>query len=632
MQTIELDLIGNGYSLNLQTGVYQSNSHVDIEYNDGDETENRIFNLIKNATEIDSLSDELETHCIDWSSTYHLSKKRGNLLRPLSEFLKGKSILEIGSGMGPITRFLGETGATVLALEGTARRAHATRLRNRDLKNVTVVAESFSKFETQVKFDVITLIGVFEYSSLYFEGVDPFSKILLKCQDMLREDGILIIAIENKLGLKYFAGAPEDHLASGMFGLEDRYDKNTARTFGKSELEKMLQGVGFKTIDFNVPLPDYKLTTSYLTSKAYDREDFDIIGFIQKSFSSDPQLPEYLPFSPELVAKTLKENKLLLEFSNSFLVISSKMKPSVLNPNSIGWHFSTNRRKVFCKSSYFYIDSLNCINVESKPMGYVSEKIIPNMNLIPNSRYLKMPLLEERIWNLLSLDYWKHSELQTIYTEYLNYLRSLSVTKSASTGYELLEGKFLDLIPRNICVDAESNFFAFDLEWVANGLIEIRYLLIRSILSLNSLSLVGCDQDGKRLSYFEFMKLVFQSLKLDINDRELEAFLRLEFDFQTGISVNPLNFEKFSLDFGKTFGRARLTSDAFSISLAERDRATAERDRATAERDRATAERDRATAERDRATAERDSVLESRIWQFLQPYRRFRHFFRITNN
>jgi hypothetical protein len=51
----------------------------------------------------------------------------------------------------------------------------------------------------------------------------------------------------------------------------------------------------------------------------------------------------------------------------------------------------------------------------------------------------------------------------------------------------------------------------------------------------------------------------------------------------------------------------------------------AERDSAVAERDSAVAERDSAVAERDSAVAERDSVLNSTIWKFTNPYRRFKN-------
>ena len=133
MNDIVNDLISHGYSMNPKTKVFESAFYDDLAYNDGDESENRVLKVIRGATKLGSLSDELEAHCTDWASTYHLSKRRGNLPRPFTEYLKNKDILEVGSGMGPITRILGKSDALVLAIEGTSRRAHATRLRTQYL-------------------------------------------------------------------------------------------------------------------------------------------------------------------------------------------------------------------------------------------------------------------------------------------------------------------------------------------------------------------------------------------------------------------------------------------------------------------------------------------------------------------
>jgi 2-polyprenyl-3-methyl-5-hydroxy-6-metoxy-1,4-benzoquinol methylase len=335
MNDIKADLIDQGYLINLELNVFQSAEHVDIAYNDGDESENRILNAIKNAVDLDSLSDELEKHCIDWPSTYHLSKRRGNLLRPFAEQFKGKMVLEIGSGMGPITRLLGESGANVLALEGTSRRAYATRLRTRDLENVNVLAEKFEEFTTNLKFDVITLIGVLEYSNLYTKDENPHLSVLSRCFEMLKPNGNLIIAIENKLGLKYFAGSNEDHVGIPMFGLENRYTSKSVRTFGKFELKELLFAAGFEESVFNAPLPDYKLTTSIISEGGFGHKKFNSVDLIRDSFGDDPQLPASLAFTPELVLTSLDQNNLGLELANSFLVVAGKDSIPLLEEGKI---------------------------------------------------------------------------------------------------------------------------------------------------------------------------------------------------------------------------------------------------------------------------------------------------------
>uniref|UniRef100_UPI0013D6EEFD class I SAM-dependent methyltransferase n=1 Tax=Pseudomonas viridiflava TaxID=33069 RepID=UPI0013D6EEFD len=131
--------------------------------------------------------------------------------------LKGKSVLEIGAGCGAISRYLGEAGAEVLALEGSPRRAAIAASRTRDLDNVTVLSERFDDFNIDQQFDVITLVGVLEYASMFSADADPAYGMLNRVRKLLKPDGHLFIAIENQLGLKYFAGAPEDHLGIAMY-------------------------------------------------------------------------------------------------------------------------------------------------------------------------------------------------------------------------------------------------------------------------------------------------------------------------------------------------------------------------------------------------------------------------------
>ena len=55
------------------------------------------------------------------------------------------------------------------------------------------------------KYDYVTLIGVFEYAKLYMGCEQPYKIFLDKINNHLKENGKILIAIENRLGLKYFA-------------------------------------------------------------------------------------------------------------------------------------------------------------------------------------------------------------------------------------------------------------------------------------------------------------------------------------------------------------------------------------------------------------------------------------------
>ena len=76
-------------------------------------------------------------------------------------------------------------------------------------------------------YDVVTLIGVFEYASYYLQAEDPFRAMLKTAMAHVKPDGRLYIAIENRLGLKYFAGSAEDHTGVYFDGIENYPDERT---------------------------------------------------------------------------------------------------------------------------------------------------------------------------------------------------------------------------------------------------------------------------------------------------------------------------------------------------------------------------------------------------------------------
>ena len=55
---------------------------------------------------------------------------------------------------------------------------------------------------SEYKFDYITLIGVLEYANLYTYTENPYIDFLNSIKKFLKKDGKLLIAIENKLGMK----------------------------------------------------------------------------------------------------------------------------------------------------------------------------------------------------------------------------------------------------------------------------------------------------------------------------------------------------------------------------------------------------------------------------------------------
>lgn len=515
-----------------------------ISYSDGDETELRIANIIAQATDITVLSTELRQHCTDWPSLYHLSGTRANILRPFAEFLKG-DVLEIGAGCGAITRYLGECGANVIALEGSPRRASIARSRTRDLEKVTVLAEKFDAFQCEHRFDVITLIGVLEYANLFTPADNPPLAMLQRIRSLLKPDGKLVIAIENQFGLKYFAGAPEDHLGHPMYGIEGRYTKEQPQTFGKQTLTALIESAEFSEYEFLAPFPDYKLPVSILTEAGISNSEFDAAAFAWQSARRDPQLPSYCTFSPELAWPEIFKNGLGLEVANSFLLIASPSKIVGRSEAVLAYHYSTDRQQQYCKETLFRFNDKNEIRVNCHPlaasMPACDEDQIISFKPPADAPYTKGKVLSQDFIQIVSRDGWSLAEVGVFIQNYI----SLLVEMAKQAGYEItaidasskLPGELFDAIPQNILIASDGSAVMIDREWSPHGEVTLGWVLFRSLLWMSgSVTRYGLSSNGRNFTRGEFVRTAIDNAGIHLTDQAVAGFIEQESAIQKQVT------------------------------------------------------------------------------------------------
>ena len=293
----------------------------DFSYSDGAAIEHYIAYALRTSRDLSSTSVELEGHIRNWPSEYHLSRARSLLLRGF-QIPASATVLEVGCGAGAITRYLGECCSRVVAVEGSPTRAALARVRCRELSNVSVVCAPFEELEFAAKFDVVVCVGVLEYAATFGRGNDPYEQLLSRFSALLAERGSLLLAIENQLGLKYFAGAREDHTARRFEGIEGYpASGHRVQTFGRVALHKMMRR-HFTRVDFFYPYPDYKLPRCVLSDKAHRSLDVaELVG----SYRSRDYAKDDSPLFDEVPAsRTLMNNAVLPDFSHSFLVAAGR--------------------------------------------------------------------------------------------------------------------------------------------------------------------------------------------------------------------------------------------------------------------------------------------------------------------
>lgn len=251
-----------------------------------------------------------------WSVMYHLTHERENICSFLP-IKKTDRVLEIGSGCGAVTGCLARMAGHVTCIELSKKRSTINAVRHKMLDNIEIIVGNFEDIEQDLeeKYDYITLIGVLEYAASYIGGADPYHDILKRVNRHLKEGGKLVIAIENQLGLKYFAGCKEDHTGILYDGIEGYRNSEGVRTFSRSGLKTLLKESGY-TGRFYYPYPDYKLPHTI-----YSDERLPHTGELNtniRNFDAD----RIVTFDESKVFDTLIENGKFQDFANSFLVLA----------------------------------------------------------------------------------------------------------------------------------------------------------------------------------------------------------------------------------------------------------------------------------------------------------------------
>jgi SAM-dependent methyltransferase len=280
--------------------------------------EERIAGILSQAQDLSSLSDELALQADDWITRYHLSRERGNVVRPLA-LTPDARVLEVGAGCGAVTRALGESAGLVDALEPTLARARCAALRTRDLPRVQVHVGMLEDVPREPVYDAVIAVGVLEYVG---GATDDAVRVefLREASARLRPGGCVVVAIENRLGVKYFAGAHEDHAGRPFEGLEEYPSRGPFKTFARDELARLIADAGLEA-QFLHAFPDYKLPRLVFADALLDGPASSLAWRAARFPSYDATAPRPRLASELHLWRGLLQAGLGGQFANSFIVL-----------------------------------------------------------------------------------------------------------------------------------------------------------------------------------------------------------------------------------------------------------------------------------------------------------------------
>jgi len=472
-------------------------------YSDGD-VEDKLLNIVKEHSE-DEYS-KIISDTKSWPILYHLSHIRQNIMEPV-RIDETMSVLEIGSGCGAITGCLSNRAKSVTCVDLSSKRSTINAYRNKDKDNIKIHVGNFQDVEkTLGTFDLITLIGVFEYGKLYIESDTPYTDFLKIVKKHLNPGGRLIIAIESKLGMKYFAGAREDHCGEYFRGIEGYTEGDGAVTFTRKELEEMFNETGFGSYKFMYPYPDYKFpfeffSDSYLPAPGSlnsNHRNFDRnrLGLFDESKAFDNVVANGL-FS-------VFANSYLVELSNEKInesenLIYQKCSDDRSDSYDIVTSIYENRNGRYAVKSPFSSEAEShiekyYINVEHLDNQFKAENIkCCETKRVENG--VKLEFLNNASLDSVLDQYYKKEDfaaVNKVFERLVGALRNVAVSKFEITDefkkvfgditfdkeYKSLNYTNVDMILSNI-IDCGDVWKLIDTEWVFDFPIPVDYVIYR---------------------------------------------------------------------------------------------------------------------------------------------------------
>lgn len=472
-------------------------------YSDGD-VEDRITKYIEYGYPLEDINNYV--HPDDYFAfLYHLSPIRQNILN-WYPFTPECNILEVGSGCGAITGLLCQKARKVTSVELSKRRAQINCMRNQAYDNLEIIVGNLNNLKSDGSYDYVILNGVLEYACSFTEGKQPFETFLENIATYLKPQGKLLVAIENRLGLKYFSGAVEDHTDQVFWGIKDYPQDNSVRTFSQKELQELLKRSGFRHQRFYYPYPDYKFPSEIYTEETINRGSYGRKCIYFEKWQARV-------FDEKRLTDTFKNEGIMGQFANSFLVEASfaklkkehvlyaKLNSSRKREYAIGtsitrsfWNKKTVQKYALCQEARAHLSNtlknsnLNssdeyCENVHGKMGdGVIEYPFIkyPALN-IQAAQLVKEGKIKETLslfQNVLRRALPKNQEQhKDIYTpEFVKVFGSCQLNKS----WICVKHANIDLIADNIFCTPQKIYVA-DCEWVIDTWVPQKFILWRML-------------------------------------------------------------------------------------------------------------------------------------------------------
>ena len=472
----------------------------------------------------------------------NLSPARENIIR-WYPFKENADILELNAQCGAVTSHLASKAGHLVSVTDSTAKAKIIAERNQDTDNLEIYSGKLGEVLTSIdkKFDYAVLIG----------GVLTKEELRL-VKSALKDDGKLLIATENRLGVKYLAGC-RDGITKNYYDSVNNYYNAEPKTYDRLTWSNLLTSVGFNDFTFKYPYPDYRMCETIFSDKHLPSENQltnNLFGYEADRVST---FNETNFFNYAINANCFGEfsNSFFIEVGNDsgmiFVKFSNERNPdkrifTVLtdtdNGISVKKYAATKKAVEYIKNlksneqklADIYTDEFNIPSctiendyaefdfISGKPLSALIDKHIAKKQM--DELYNDLDILKKAINRLSANEPFTPSAEFTQYFGEYNFTKPLTASKYS----------FIDLIADNLIINDKINII--DYEWTFDFSVPVEFIAFRSLFTSKGISTLS-EQDKRK---------VYAHLGADYD--MFDTFLNMEIAFQNRVSSPTYDLQK----------------------------------------------------------------------------------------
>ena len=418
-------------------------------------------------------------------------------------FEEGDAVIDFGAGYGEFCAMLAARCCKVFSYEGNPAKAPLLAKRCEGTRNIEIAADFDSLLE-RAQGERIRYIFIHN-----LEGSDSDKKAFASQLRTLAQrfaGATAVVLCGNRLGIRYWAGAYDDHY--GQY--TPLFEGNDKMLFARQELAQLLDQAGYGQQMFYYPFPDHVFTRSI---------------FSERFLPDESMLTYYRCTWEDKYARAFDENKalrelcregLFTEFNNSFLVIAQTAPSAETEELPVFAKFSDERlgylaietlitkdkeviKRCYHAAAQGHIRKMHdwypALQEQYRDAGIVLTK--PTLG----HREVRFPYVEGKSFTQMCKEAVADGDFERLLSlaktfrdrvEGANNNGYFSVTPEFTSIFGAVElpddlrcGTYnnIDLIFDNIIVDADGQWNMIDYEWVFAFPIPAKYILFRSMFT-----------------------------------------------------------------------------------------------------------------------------------------------------